>query len=451
MMTNDISIQVSAVSKNFLTYDKPFYRLLQMAIGSSKNFFREHAALTDISFRVHRGQTVGIIGRNGSGKSTLLQIICGTLNASSGEVHANGRIAALLELGSGFNPEFTGIENIYMSGQVLGLTTAEIDSRLDSIIAFSEIEDKIHQPVKTYSSGMFMRLAFSVIAHVEAQILVIDEALAVGDAYFVQKCMRFLDDFKKRGGTLLLVSHDSTAITTLCDQVVWLESGKIRAIGDSKTVTQEYLKDYYSKQQSFAHQDDLDSNLGIKEDEEFVDPRLELIKHSNLRNDLQLFFPESYGEKFGNGAAKILDVSIRTSSGAALSWTIGGETVNLNVKFKTFERIENIIVGFILRNKNGVSLFGDNTYLTYFDDPRRTDLGELWECTFEFKMPILPAGDYSITVAVSDGTQENHRVNDWIDDALIIRSESVNIASGLIGIPMRQITLRKKTSEVTHG
>jgi len=451
MMTNDISIQVSAVSKNFLTYDKPFYRLLQMAIGSSKNFFREHAALTDISFRVHRGQTVGIIGRNGSGKSTLLQIICGTLNASSGEVHANGRIAALLELGSGFNPEFTGIENIYMSGQVLGLTTAEIDSRLDSIIAFSEIEDKIHQPVKTYSSGMFMRLAFSVIAHVEAQILVIDEALAVGDAYFVQKCMRFLDDFKKRGGTLLLVSHDSTAITTLCDQVVWLESGKIRAIGDSKTVTQEYLKDYYSKQQSFAHQDDLDSNLGIKEDEEFVDPRLELIKHSNLRNDLQLFFPESYGEKFGNGAAKILDVSIRTSSGAALSWTIGGETVNLNVKFKTFERIENIIVGFILRNKNGVSLFGDNTYLTYFDDPRRTDLGELWECTFEFKMPILPAGDYSITVAVSDGTQENHRVNDWIDDALIIRSESVNIASGLIGIPMRQITLRKKTSEVTNG
>ncbi len=450
-MKDDISIHVDAIYKNFLTYDKPFYRLLQMAIRSSKSLFREHAALTNISFKVYKGQTVGIIGRNGSGKSTLLQIICGTLNATSGAVHANGRIAALLELGSGFNPEFTGIENIYMSGQVLGLTTAEIDSRLDSIISFSEIEDKIHQPVKTYSSGMFMRLAFSVIAHVEAQILVIDEALAVGDAYFVQKCMRFLDDFKKRGGTLLLVSHDSTAITTLCDSVVWLESGKIRAIGDSKTVTQEYLKDYYSKQQSFAQQEDLDSDLSANENEDFIDPRLELIKHSNLRNDLQLIFPESYGEKFGNGAAKILDVRARTNSGEPLSWIIGGETVNLNIKFKAIERIDNLIVGFILRNKNGVSLFGDNTYLTYFEEPRHTNQGELWECTFEFKMPILPAGDYSITVAVSDGTQENHRVNDWIDDALIIRSESVNVASGLIGIPMRQITLRKKISEATNG
>ncbi|MEE5061476.1 ABC transporter ATP-binding protein [Pseudomonas alliivorans] len=449
-MSNEISISVESVAKNFLTYDKPFYRLLQMVIGSTKSLFREHAALTDISFTVKKGETVGIIGRNGSGKSTLLQIICGTLTASSGTVHANGRIAALLELGSGFNPEFTGIENIYMSGQVLGLTTSEIDDRLDSIIAFSEIEDKIYQPVKTYSSGMFMRLAFSVIAHVEAQILVIDEALAVGDAYFVQKCMRFLDDFKKAGGTLLLVSHDSTAITTLCDNVVWLESGKLRAIGDAKSVSQEYLKDYYSKQQKMSDATDfVAARSGA--DIELVDPRLELLKHSNLRNDLQLFFPEVYGETFGNGAAKILNVSLKTQVGMPLSWIIGGEIVKLSVEFRTLDYIQSVIVGFIIKNKNGVSLFGDNTCLTYHDDPQRCVSGEQWECLFEFRMPILPAGDYSITVAVSDGNQENHCVNDWVDDAVIIKSESLNIASGLIGIPVQKIALNKKDSEAAHG
>ncbi|WP_438866277.1 ABC transporter ATP-binding protein [Pseudomonas sp. L1(2025)] len=449
-MTDQISIQVDSISKNFLIYDKPFYRLLQMIIGSTKNLFKEHAALRNVSFSVTKGQTVGIIGRNGSGKSTLLQIICGTLSASAGSVSADGRIAALLELGSGFNPEFTGLENIYMSGQVLGLTNAEIDARVDSIIAFSEIEDKIHQPVKTYSSGMFMRLAFSVIAHVEAQILVIDEALAVGDAYFVQKCMRFLDDFKKKGGTLLLVSHDSTAITTLCDKVVWLENGSLRAIGDAKTVTQEYLKDYYSKQQSVGSVDDV-SIARPRDRKNFVDPRQALLKHSTLRNDLQIFSPENYGNRFGNGAAKISNVSLISSSGEPLLWAIGGESVSLVVRFETYEVLKNLIVGFIVKNKNGVSLFGDNTCLTYFDDPKSSRGNEVWDCRFDFDMPILPAGDYSITVAVSDGTQDNHRVNDWVDDAVIIRSESMNMASGLIGIPMREIEMVQLEGELIHG
>lgn len=448
-MNTDVSIVVNAISKNFLIYDKPFYRLLQMALRSTKHLFKEHSALSNISFSVKKGQTVGIIGRNGSGKSTLLQIICGTLTPSAGEIKTNGRIAALLELGSGFNPEFTGLENIYMSGQVLGLTTTEIDDRVKSIIAFSEIEDKINQPVKTYSSGMFMRLAFSVIVHVEAQILVIDEALAVGDAYFVQKCMRFLDDFKKRGGTLLLVSHDSTAITTLCDKVVWLEGGNLRAIGDAKTVTQEYLKDYYSKQQTFSVQSE--PSARAISTEEKVDPRLEVLKHSNLRNDLQLIYPESYGDKFGDGRAKVIDASLRTASGATLAWSIGGENVNLQVTFTSILALSHPIVGFIVKNKNGVSLFGDNTYLTYHDEPKFIEAGETWTCTFNFNLPILPAGDYSITVAVSNGTQDNHQVNDWIDDAIIIKSESTNVASGLIGIPMREISLAKHADEAFHG
>lgn len=414
-----------------------------MAIKNSKGLFKEHAALTDISFTVNKGQTVGIIGRNGSGKSTLLQIICGTLTPSSGEVYSEGRIAALLELGSGFNPEFTGIENIYMSGQVLGLSTAEIDSRINSIIEFSEIEEKIHQPVKTYSSGMFMRLAFSVIAHVEAKILVIDEALAVGDAYFVQKCMRFLDDFKRAGGTLLLVSHDSTAITTLCEKVVWLDAGKVRAVGDAKTITQEYLKDYYSKQQD-VHSSNVVARQAVRD---LVDPRIEILRNSTIRNDLELIFPETFSGRYGNGKAKICSVGLLSEDGKSLAWTVGGEQTTLCIRLESHESITAPIVGFILKNKNGVSLFGDNTHLTYYDSPQSIRAGEVWDCNFIFRMPILPAGDYSVTVAVCDGSQESHEVNDWVDDAVIIRSQSVNVASGLIGIPMQKISLTRFTGE----
>src|SRR5450759_1720920 len=231
----DIAIRVSNLSKCYQIYNAPRDRLKQfvvprlqrMAGQTPRQYFREFWALKDISFEIKKGETVGIIGRNGSGKSTLLQLICGTLSPTGGSVATNGRIAALLELGSGFNPEFTGRENVYMNAAVLGLSKEEVDQRFDAIAAFADIGYFIEQPVKAYSSGMMVRLAFAVIAHVNADILVIDEALSVGDAIFTQKCARFLRAFREKG-TLLLVSHDTSSVINLCQSAIWLDQGATR-------------------------------------------------------------------------------------------------------------------------------------------------------------------------------------------------------------------------------
>jgi lipopolysaccharide transport system ATP-binding protein len=235
LMSSEVSIRVEGLSKCFQIYDRPHDRLkqfvvprLQRAVRQPvKQYFKEFWAVKDVSFEVKKGETVGIIGRNGSGKSTLLQMICGTLNPSRGSIQTRGRIAALLELGSGFNPEFTGRENVYMNSAVLGLKKDEIDQRFEAITAFADIGEFLEQPVKAYSSGMMLRLAFAVIAHVDAEILVIDEALAVGDAFFTQKCMRFLRTFMKTG-TVLFVSHDTGSIRNLCSKAIWLEKGIVR-------------------------------------------------------------------------------------------------------------------------------------------------------------------------------------------------------------------------------
>jgi lipopolysaccharide transport system ATP-binding protein len=269
----DIAIRVTNLSKCYEIYSSPRDRLKQFIVPtlcrifpplrrlfSTHNpalstqhsalplFYREFWALKDVSFEIKKGETVGIIGRNGSGKSTLLQMICGTLNPTHGSIETNGRIAALLELGSGFNPEFTGRENVYMNASVLGLSNEEIDARFDDIVAFADIGDFIEQPVKTYSSGMMVRLAFAVIAYVDADILVVDEALAVGDAFFTQKCMRFLRNFMK-SGTVLFVSHDTSAVVNLCSHALWLHHGIAKFAGSPKEVSEQYLQALYESQQ----------------------------------------------------------------------------------------------------------------------------------------------------------------------------------------------------------
>ena len=214
--------------------------------GRTTKYYNDFYALKNISFEVKTGEALAIIGRNGSGKSTLLQMIAGTLTPTEGTITVKGRVAALLELGSGFNPEFTGRENVYLNASVLGLTRPEIDIRYSQIAAFADIGDFIDQPVKTYSSGMTMRLAFAVIAHVDADILIVDEALAVGDVFFVQKCMRFIREFQKKG-TLLLVTHDSASAQSLCQKAIWLHHGECRAQGTSKQITEDYLEAIYTE------------------------------------------------------------------------------------------------------------------------------------------------------------------------------------------------------------
>lgn len=239
-MSSDIAIKVDNLSKCYQIYDNPRDRLKQMLMRGRRKYYREFWALRNLSFEVKKGEAVGIIGRNGSGKSTLLQLICGTLSPTSGSVQTEGRIAALLELGSGFNPEFTGRENVYMNSAVLGLNLAEIDACYDKIVAFADIGDFIEQPVKTYSSGMFVRLAFAVAVHVQPDILVVDEALSVGDIAFRNKCMEAIQKLMACGVTVLFVTHDLGTLQLLCSRVFWLSYGELLASGDPVRIAQDY-------------------------------------------------------------------------------------------------------------------------------------------------------------------------------------------------------------------
>ena len=290
----DTAISVDGVSKFFEMYAKPSHRLLQMLCRGKKQYYQPFWALSGISFSVNRGECVGIIGRNGAGKSTLLQIITGTLSPSSGTVRTQGRVAALLELGSGFNPEFTGRENVFLNASILGLSKKEIEEKYDAIVAFADIGEFIDQPVKSYSSGMVVRLAFAVIAHVDADLLIIDEALAVGDAFFTQKCMRFLRRFMEKN-TVLFVSHDVSAVNSLCNRAVLLEHGKIKCLGTAKEVTEVYLEDMFESMQGKS---DLPQNpappslpapFAVGDEKDFRDMRQDLLNATNLRNDIQVF------------------------------------------------------------------------------------------------------------------------------------------------------------------
>src|SRR5690606_32134565 len=265
---------------------------------------------------------------NGSGKSTLLQLICGTLTPTAGEIQVNGRVAALLELGAGFNPEFTGRENVYLNGAILGLSREEIDARLDDIFAFADIGEFVDQPVKTYSSGMYVRLAFAVIAHVDADILIIDEALAVGDALFTQKCMRFLRKFREHG-TLLFVSHDSHAVTNLCQRAIWLQQGRIVEQGSAKEVSEAYLASLF---QSSNTRTASPESVRKAEAAEWMDQRQAYIAASNLRNDLEVFRFDPEAPGFGQRRATIENVYLTDDEGRRLAWIVGGEVVTLTVE-----------------------------------------------------------------------------------------------------------------------
>lgn len=447
-MTTDIAIRVQNLSKCYQIYDKPGDRLKQFVLPrimrllgkSHRVYFREFWALQDVSFEVKRGETVGIIGKNGSGKSTLLQIICGTLTPTSGEVRVHGRVAALLELGSGFNPEFTGRENVYLNAAVLGLTKEEVDARFDKIAAFADIGQFMEQPVKTYSSGMMVRLAFAVIAHVDADILVIDEALAVGDVFFNQKCMRFLRIFIKTG-TVLFVSHDTSSVRSLCDKAIWIEKGTVLETGSPKDISERYLEAFYEAQQGKSATTRIKPKPNQVVTTVVKDPRQTLFNASNLRNDLEVFEFNPDAASFGGGDAQIIGVKFLDPSGNQLSWIVGGEDVILRVEIVAHIRIDSPIIGFFVKDKLGQSLFGDNSWITYMDEPVIASENQILTAEFAFNMPRLPAGNYSISVAVASGTQTEHIQHQWIHDAINFKSESTSVSSGIIGIPMQCITL----------
>ena len=443
-MSSEIAIKVENLSKCYQIYDKPRDRLLQMLFRGHRTFYREFWALRDVSFEIKRGETVGIIGRNGSGKSTLLQLICGTLNPTGGSIHTRGRIAALLELGSGFNPEFTGRENVYMNASILGLNHEEIDARFDAIAAFADIGDFIDQPVKTYSSGMYVRLAFAVIAHVDADILVIDEALSVGDAFFTQKCMRFLRRFMENG-TVLFVSHDTGAVINLCQSGIWLEKGSVKHKGEPKEIAQMYLAELYASQQgeSSLQTEGTVEDAQKEAEDSFYDMRLRYINATPCRNDIQVFKFNPDAAGFGRGGGSITGTQFLDDEGRELSWIIGGENVVLKISCQAHACMYSPIIGFYVNDRLGQNLFGENTYSFSQNEPLSLDPGDNFQAIFRFRMPILPKGDYFVTVALAEGTQQEHIQHQWIHEAVLFQSHSSSVSTGLVGIPMKEIRLYK--------
>ncbi|WP_349811755.1 ABC transporter ATP-binding protein [Xanthomonas dyei] len=439
MCSDQLIVDVDHVDKSFLLYDKPSHRLWQMLLGRRRTFYREHRVLKGINFKVLRGQTLGLVGRNGAGKSTLLSILCGTLTPSAGVAQVHGRVAALLELGAGFNPELTGRENIDLCAQIYGLSEEQIRERRNSIIEFADIGDYIDRPVKTYSSGMFTRLGFSVVAHVDADVLIVDEALAVGDAYFVQKCMRFLHRFRDGGGTLIFVSHDMGAVTALCDRVIWLKEGGVFMDAPPKQVAAAYLADLYDVEPvaDLTGPDQLVME-DSEEREEEVDGRLFWLNHTPLRNDIQLgTFNASHD--FGARGAEFIKGGFYDRQGRRFTWVVGGEWVELRLRVRATAPIRSLIVGFVVKDRQGQPLFGDNSYLTHRDNPVNIKAGDAVEFYFRFRMPVLPTGDYAVSAAISDGVQEDHVMHQWVHDALILSSRASSVATGLIGIPMLEI------------
>lgn len=460
MSSDPIVLQVDGVSKHYEIYASPQDRLKAALFDQAasmlgrrrKSSGRRFSALNDVSFSIRKGETVGIIGRNGSGKSTLLQMLSGTLSPSTGQILVDGRVAPLLELGAGFNPEFTGRENVFFNGSLLGLSEERLRDKYDSIVEFADIGDFIDQPVKTYSSGMFVRLAFAVIAHVEADILVIDEALSVGDAFFVQKCMRFLREFMKNG-TVVFVSHDTAAVINLCDRVIWLSHGQIVADGPPKEVTAKYLEDLYAVEMvaagpapaqdaKLASESSAPGSIMALEPAGMAprDFRQDLINASEHRVDVKVFeFNKENG--FGLGGAMIESVGFVDAEGNPLAWVIGGEPVRLQIRCRASTAIASPIIGFEVYDRLGQTLFADNTFVAAVEPPPLVAPGDVLSASFDFRMPVLREGDYTLSAAIADGDQERHVQHHWLHDALAFHVHAKGVCLGMFGAPMQRVRL----------
>ncbi|WP_048491623.1 ABC transporter ATP-binding protein [Xanthomonas sp. NCPPB 1128] len=444
---SELAIRVSGASKCYQVYDKPHDRIKQAlfprvgrSLGlASRKYFKEFWALQDVSFEVRRGDTVGIIGRNGSGKSTLLQMICGTLSPTSGSIQVNGRVAALLELGAGFNPEFTGRENVFMSASILGLTHAEIEARLDRILAFADIGDFVDQPVKVYSSGMYVRLAFAVIAHVDADIMVVDEALAVGDAVFVQKCMRFLRAFRERG-TLLFVSHDTGSVLSFCQSALWLDKGVMRMHASAQETTQAYIE--YCAQESYG--DEVKLQALDQREGKVIGPRPVAKPVEEIK--LELFDNIAHSDGWQSGAASIASVVLTNLDDPGRPYFFGGEHVALRIVAQVHRDMKSPILGFFVKDSLGQSLFGEHTF-THVQPPLEVAAGNLLEAEFVFHLPLLPNGDYSMTVSVAEGDPLTNTQHHWLHDAVILKVSSPSLRYGLVGIPFERVQMKVAESQ----
>lgn len=413
------AIRVENVSKMYKLYDKPTDRFKEaIGFGRKNQLYREHYALNNISFDVKTGECVGIIGTNGSGKSTVLKIITGVLNPTDGNVMVNGRISALLELGAGFNMEYTGIENVYLNGTMIGFTREEIDRKLDDILAFADIGDFVNQPVKTYSSGMFVRLAFAVAINIDPEILIVDEALSVGDVFFQSKCYHKFEEFKKQGKTILFVSHDLSSISKYCDRVILINKGVKLAEGTPKDMVDMYKKVLVNQLDDGGEEE---KKTGEEDVKQVLDIQNESVMWKNYfeRNPQTL--------EYGSSLAEIIDYGIFDEKGKLSNTIEKGTECTIAVKIRFNQRIDEPIIAFTFKDIKGIEITGTNTMYEKVENIK-ADAGDVRQVFFRQKVD-LQGGVYLLSLGCT-GFQDGefvvyHRLYDVITLSVISEQNTV--------------------------
>ena len=434
-MSSDFSIKVENLSKCYHIYDKPRDRLMQMLARGKKQFSREFWALRDVSFSVARGETVGIIGRNGSGKSTLLQMICGTVSPTSGVVHTRGRVAALLELGAGFNAEFTGRENVFLNAAILGVQQEEMESRMEKVLAFSELGDFLDQPVKTYSSGMYARLAFSIAIHVDPEILIVDEALAVGDARFVAKCMRRIKDIQEKGATILFVSHDVGSVRTLCERAIWLDKGHMVEQGNVFPVTGQYMEFMFKDEE--AEEDTLREEIAqgapVSVTPTESSSATATLEESNVALDAR---PVMH---WGSHKGMILSAAVRDEHGVRKDVHAWEEVLDVVIEVYVPLNIsrEHLSVAFSIKDLKGTDLIVSTTHDFEY---KRLPEKERFSVSFRLINPLV-TGKYLLVAAVENRQQRDIHYYEYVEGAHYFSSLSNERFFGLLQPPIEQQVL----------
>jgi ABC-type polysaccharide/polyol phosphate transport system ATPase subunit len=413
-------IRFQGVSKSYPVYDAPSHRLKELFFLNRRVFHRDFWALSDLNFEVAGGETFCIVGENGSGKSTLLQLVAGIFQPTRGSVEVQGRVSALLELGSGFNPEFTGRENVYLNAAILGFNRAETDRVYRSIEEFAEIGAFIDQPVKTYSSGMVVRLAFAVAIHVDPEILIVDEALAVGDIYFRQRCLRKVHELRGRGITILFVSHSAGDVKALGDRTLWLERGRQRDLGDTDRVVSRYLAAMVEKDSAY---------LGLK-------TRAVSLRPAVQAPEVVTRIP-NIDHRYGDQRAEVLGIAVLDSFGRPLGMLSPASSIVVRISVQARQTLPVPNIGFMLRNHLGVDFAGTNTIREGFELPAMM-AGDVYTVDFHLELPDLYPGSFSFSPAVADGNLLNYRMCDWIDNALTLQmAHGEGQVYGYIHLPCR--------------
>ncbi|MBW4668609.1 MAG: ABC transporter ATP-binding protein [Cyanomargarita calcarea GSE-NOS-MK-12-04C] len=443
-MGEDIAISLKNVSKCYKMYARPVDRLKEILLPS-KSLAQEFWALRDLSLQVHKGETLGIIGQNGSGKSTLLQVVAGTLTPTTGEAQVHGRVSALLELGSGFNPEFTGRQNVFFNGQILGLSRAEIETKFEEIASFAEIGNFMEEPVKTYSSGMYVRLAFAVAINVNPEILIVDESLAVGDGVFVHRCMAKIRDFQDSGGTILFVSHDVGSISRLCSEALWINQGVIVDSGKPPEVCKHY--------QAWVHEEVNKRNRGnYFESQQDINgsPKLVEIDLSKItRKQLNAFTNKPYitfsgCERFGTGRAEIDGISVLCADNHPLKLAYPGDTIKIRISTFRHDKLRKPNVGIALVDRLRTILSGWSTELIDLNFGSywlsKSEIGRT-VIEFEIVWPHLIGGNYALDIAFADGSNDNNEMLDWIQNATVIQSATNEVVHGLFQLSSTKVRL----------